>query len=73
MRTILKVERYGQDKSDRLNRDAMEHRMSRVARPRAHATRFVFAVLVRAMRRKRRAIEAESTSAVRDLAADRRG
>jgi len=73
MRTILEVERYGQDKSDRLNRDAAEHRMSKMSHPRAHATRSVFAMLVKLMQRKQRAIEAESSSALRDLAADHRG
>jgi hypothetical protein len=71
MRTLVEVERYGQDKSDRLNRDAMEHRMSKLSRPRVHSTRSVLARLIRLMRRERRAIEAENPSSLRDLVTGR--
>jgi len=73
MRTMLEVERYGQDKSDRLNRDAMEHRMSKLSRRQAAAAGSLPMMLARWIRRARRKADAEAAAPLRALVTDHRG
>jgi hypothetical protein len=70
MRTILEVERYSRDKSEKHLTSAKQHRMEQSTRSQARATRSALETLLGLIHREKRGHDAEQLSS-QELVPDR--